>query len=114
MIIFHIHVVGILRLCRNAAAARRENMADLRPCSHNNNRARACVFISSKWRRRGGDILFSSLRHHKSTLIYFLNHFELNVQSKKQQQNKTAWHWDNRALILISFKINGIFILLIE
>lgn len=43
MIIFYIHVVRILRLCRNAAAIRRENMADLRPRSHNNNRARAYV-----------------------------------------------------------------------
>lgn len=41
MIIFDIHVVRILRLCRNDVATRRENMADLRLRSHNNNTARA-------------------------------------------------------------------------
>lgn len=41
MIIFDIHVVRILRLCRNDVATTRQNMADLRLRSHNNNTAHA-------------------------------------------------------------------------
>lgn len=41
MIIFDIHVVRILRLCRNDVATTGQNMADLRLRSHNNNTAHA-------------------------------------------------------------------------